>query len=216
MSKRENKGRFIVFEGLEGSGKTTQLYNLQRKLLDYGIVCINKKEPSDGIIGSIAQSAAQRMIELEQETLALLFAADRVEHLVKKLIPALRSGITVLCDRYFFSTLAHQSLFVPIKRLLEFNGLVAESRMPDLTIFLDVPPRVCSDRLSAWQLALELNDDVNTLSMIRENYFEIFEAYRDKTNICVVDGTQSIGDVSEIIWNEASKLFDLEQSEFSE
>ena len=98
------QGKFIVFEGLDGSGKTTQLERLGARLTEKlgtnAVYCT--REPGDSAPGILCQQFSQKKLALAPETVALLYAADRVEHIAKDLLPRLEAGQTVLCDRYYF------------------------------------------------------------------------------------------------------------------
>jgi len=136
------RGRFIVFEGLDGCGKTTQLFSLKNKLLEYGVKSKDEREPSDGIIGILTRSAVKKKITFQPETLAHLFAADRYEHVISDILPELERGVHVLCDRFVFSNMAFQGLSLPMEKLLTYNRLTLDTLMPDMTVFIDVPPEV--------------------------------------------------------------------------
>ena len=105
-----DKGRFIVFEGLDGSGKTTAMEGLAARLKaenpDRKIYMT--REPSDASVGKLIRQALTHQIVLQPKTFTLLFAADRYEHVVNEVLPALERGEDVFCDRYFFSNLAYQ------------------------------------------------------------------------------------------------------------
>jgi dTMP kinase len=103
------RGKFIVFEGLDGCGKTTQLLLLSERLKRAGVPHIATREPSDGNpVGRLVRDAVHGSVTLENETLALLFAADRYQHIQTEILPALTRGAHVLCDRYYYSNLAYQ------------------------------------------------------------------------------------------------------------
>jgi dTMP kinase len=127
------RGKFIVFEGLDGSGKTTQLKLLSKRLEERsgeGSVFVTR-EPSDNPVGSLIRSALRGEISLEAGTIALLFAADRCEHLAGEIIPNLERGRAVLCDRFYLSNLAYQGRFIGGDRLLSYNeDAVSRLRSP--------------------------------------------------------------------------------------
>ena len=143
-------GRFIVFEGLDGSGTTTQLGALETSLAAEGHDVVVTHEPSSGEVGRVLRAAIDGGISLDPVTLALAFAADRADHLAAPLTgvtAALGRGSWVLSDRYVISSLAYQSgQGLPLDWLAEINRF---ARPPDLTIFIDTPPEECLRRIEA-------------------------------------------------------------------
>lgn len=114
-------GRFIVLEGLDGAGTTTQTERLASLLRSEGHDVVTTREPSDGPVGTMLRQALTGRLglpqgrgPLAQETLALLFAADRTDHLHARILPALEQGKVVLCDRYVLSSLAYQGASLPM------------------------------------------------------------------------------------------------------
>ena len=133
----EGKSRFVVLEGLDGAGTTTQAGLVAAALRERGKdVCLTA-EPSDGPLGRVARAHVRHEISLSPEAIALTFVADRADHLARVIRPALEAGQWVVCDRYVLSTLAYQGA-EGVDRLwvLRASGSLLA---PDLTMFLDVP-----------------------------------------------------------------------------
>jgi dTMP kinase len=135
-------GRFIVLEGLDGAGTTTQARLLGERLRGRGRRAHVTAEPSGGPVGSLLRQVLQQRINggagdgFDPDALALLFAADRLDHLSAEVLPRLAAGEDVVSDRYTLSSLAYQSLTTGDARWVEtING---RARAPDLTIFLRV------------------------------------------------------------------------------
>jgi dTMP kinase len=143
-------GRFIVFEGLDGSGTTTQMSLLADAIRARGIDVHTTQEPTDGPLGSVLRDAIEGQIALDPISLALAFAADRTHHLFSEhngIVQRLQRGKWVLCDRYMISALVYQSgSGVDESFIREINR---HAREPDLTIYLDTPPDVCAKRILA-------------------------------------------------------------------
>ncbi|MDC7233444.1 MAG: dTMP kinase [Spirochaetales bacterium] len=112
--------KFVVLEGLDGSGTTTQLDKLVAHCQENGIPCYRTFEPSDGFIGRACRDVLEKRETAETLTLAQLFAADRREHL-KQIRSKLEEGCWVFCDRYLFSSLAYQSLNIDFETVLDLN-----------------------------------------------------------------------------------------------
>lgn len=136
---------FIVFEGIDGSGKTLQAKRLAERLHQNDVPCLFTAEPSDGPIGRQIRSLASRPAPLEE---ARLFLADRRDHVERVIRPALAQGTTVICDRYVFSSVAYQGARgVDPAFILEENAKFAIPA--DVTFLLDIPVEVALERISA-------------------------------------------------------------------
>ena len=144
------KGTFITFEGCEGAGKSTQIRLLSQYLAELGKECVVTREP-----GGSAISEAIRTVILDgkntamtDECEALLYAAARAQHLSDTVLPALEAGKTVLCDRYLFSSFAYQGYGrgLDMGFLRAVNSFALQGHMPDITLFLDIPPRSAFER----------------------------------------------------------------------
>ncbi len=138
------KGKFIVFEGCEGAGKSTQMRLLSEYLKEKGVAHVVTREPGGGEISEAIRKIILngKFTEMTDECEALLYAAARVQHLADTVEPALRRGDTVLCDRYIFSSYAYQGYGrgLDMRFLRDINRYAAEHFMPDVTLFLDIPP----------------------------------------------------------------------------
>ena len=185
-------GKFIVIEGIDGSGKSTQAVRLAEHLTQKNIKCLTTKEPTDGPIGSMARRAVCGFLPLSADALALLFAADRAEHIAKEIRPALKpeagDSTFVVCDRYVYSNMAYQGLYVA-----KYNE--AFLLVPDLTLFVDTDPEECTRRIMKSRANMEIYDGVEIAQEIRKRYFEAFRAYEDIMPVVVIDGNQPEDDV---------------------
>ena len=148
MSRR--RGRFLVLEGLDGAGTTTQARLLGEALRRGGRSVHLTAEPSSGPAGSLVRQVLARRLDggggaaFDASALALLFAADRLDHWVTEIGPGLAAGGDVVCDRYALSSLAYQSLTTGAPAWVE--ALNRRAPAPDLTVFLHVPPAVATRR----------------------------------------------------------------------
>lgn len=152
-----HRGRFIVLEGIDGAGTTTHAKRLSKTLKKEGWDARLSAEPTGGPIGSlIRQVLANRLMVRDADgprpfawsTMALLFAADRLDHLDSFVVPALREGAVVISDRYDLSSIAYQSVTAPegprvVPWIREINRCALR---PDLTVILDVPHEVAAQR----------------------------------------------------------------------
>ena len=160
---------FIAIEGLDGSGGTTQVRELAGGLTSRAmpVLCT---EPTDGPIGRLIRRALSPSDEasvLSDAVLPYLFAADRRDHLDRRVLPALHAGTTVIIDRYVPSSLAYQGLTIGVDAAFELN---AAFRAPDLTVVLEVSPEECMRRIAARGGTLERFEDLERLTAIRTCY----------------------------------------------
>lgn len=149
----EKSGVFIVLEGGEGAGKTTQLGLLEEWLTSAGRSVLRTREPGGTEIGERIRSLLldHGQGEVDPRTEALLFAASRAAHVEQKIIPALDSGTVVLCDRYIDSSLAYQGAGrgLGVGQVAQINALATQDLQPDLTVVLDLDPVVSAERRAA-------------------------------------------------------------------
>lgn len=194
MSK---KGIFVVIEGLDGSGKTTQAIILAKKLSESHDVFLTA-EPSQGKIGTfIRQGCLYENKRLPTEAEALLFAADRIEHNQKEIKPALDEGKIVICDRYLFSSLAYQgSAGLSLDWIKTVN---ARALQPDFSIFIDVAPEHVLERLKRKKSVME---NLETQQKVRDVYLNFVE----KGDLVRVDGDRPKGIVAAELHSVVSGL----------
>jgi len=144
---------FLTLEGIEGSGKTTQINNIYRFLENKGHNCVITREPGGTKIGRKIRSILLDPENKGMEPMAelLLYFSDRVEHVKKLIKPALAEGKTVICDRYFDATLVYQGYArgLDIKLITQLHELVLEGLKPDITLLLDLSPETGLSR--AWE-----------------------------------------------------------------
>jgi dTMP kinase len=198
-------GRFVVFEGLDGSGKTTQMARINQRLNGLGIPAVTTCEPTDGPVGSMIRQMLSGRITIDPRTLAALFAADRTDHLVTPetgVAALVKKGNTVLCDRYYFSSYAYHARDMDLAWIITLNAVNAQILKPDLTLFIDVDPETCLERIKAGRKRLDMFEKIDILTQVRDNYFAAFERLKDQENVVVVDGNASQDAVEQSIWQQ--------------
>lgn len=202
------RGRFIVFEGLDGAGTTTQAERLAQWLRHQDLQVELTKEPSNGPVGAALRQAIEGRVTLDPVALSLAFASDRVDHLFNEyngVEKMLAEGRWVVCDRYVLSSLAYQaSDRVGHRWLLEINSYAIE---PDMTIFLDADPEVCLDRIAARSSTTELFHHGDHLLIARRNYQQIEVEPRFLGRFVVVDANDAIEQVFENVCTAVTPLF---------
>ena len=135
------RGRFFALEGIDGSGKSTQLPLLARRLEALGRPCVQTREPTGGPMGTLLRQVLTGQVDCDSRVVAPLFVADRLDHLLRKgdgLLALVEGGTDVLCDRYYFSSYAYQSVDLPLEWVIEANRPCAHLLRPTATLFLDV------------------------------------------------------------------------------
>jgi dTMP kinase len=198
----KESGRFVVLEGADGAGTTTQARILAHRLkaekkIDYLLTY----QPSRGTLGNYAREMMQHT-EFEKADwmkLALVFAADRLDHLRHEIQPALDAGQWVICDRYVISSYVYQSLHIDEVLVQEINQY---ARVPDLTFFLHISPENAAARRQKRAEAEDVYEH-------KQFQAEIHNAYQRYTqlgvqhvgNVVSVDADREIELVSEQIWN---------------
>ncbi len=188
MSK---KGVFICIEGLDGSGKSTQAKLLTKKLNKAGYNAIYTAEPSQGKIGKFIRKRLFEQKRMPTSAEALLFAADRIEHVQNEVAPALIEGKIVVSDRYVYSSLAYQgSAGLSLDWIEAVN---ANAKRPDLCILIDVEPSVVLKRLKRKKTVME---KLETQQKVRNIYL----TYVEKGELLRIDGGKSKPEVLEALY----------------
>ena len=189
-----NRGRFIVFEGIDGAGTTTQARLLARWLERKGRTVHQTAEPSTGPLGNqLRQAMRRRLVGADGEALdprafAALFVADRADHLTGEIEPALARGEDVICDRYVLSSLAYQGLDADLDWVAALN---APMRAPDLTLFLDVDAEVAAKRRAGRGGKAEIYEVDSFLRRVVTAYRSVI-ALRPRDGVVTLDGSGTV------------------------
>lgn len=196
-------GKLVVFEGCEGSGKSTQLRLLSQFLTERGVDFILTREPG----GSKISEEIRKIIldgkntEMCDECEALLYAAARVQHLKETVIPALNSGKIVICDRYYYSSLAYQGYARGLGEqfVADINSFAIDNYPPYMTIFLDISPEDAFNR----KHGADKNDRIEQLGLaFHRKVYEGYKALEAKyPDICAVDCSGTKAQTAEKIRN---------------
>ena len=203
------KGKFIVFEGIDGSGKSTQIKLLAENLKKRGIACCETFEPTYGLVGSVLHDILSGKIKRDPKVTAALFVADRLDHILNQedgMLKSIESGETVLCDRYYFSSYAYQSVDVPRDWVIMANRMAKDALKPDATIFIDITADTAMERITQNRENTELYETKERLESVRNGYFSAFELMKDEERIFVVDGNRSIEEIAKEIEEIVIKL----------
>lgn len=195
------EGKFIVFEGIDKSGKETQAKMLYDYLHKKGIPVTYTEEPSPkNPIGRLIKMWLSRQADIKSwAAITLLYTADRYEHLKKSIIPALSGGKNVICDRYFYSTIAYSSTFGVDKEWI--RAIHKEVRKPDAVIFIDIDPEISLKRQRA-----SPNDRLEKVELLKK----VRGAYKDMTDedkFFVVNGDRTKEEVFRDVRLVVDRLF---------
>jgi len=204
-------GKFIVFEGIDGSGTSTQAEMLKNFLVGLGINAVTTCEPSSGPIGNLIREGFKKRVafveepKLFDEQMAYLFAADRHDHLYNAVdgVCALnKKNVTAISTRYFFSSFAYhvnnESDYEFVKKLNE------KFPLPDLTIYINNPVAISLERISL-RAHRDSYENKEKLDKVINNYSRVFAEYN--RNLLVVDGAGTLNDIHDVIKNEVIKLY---------
>lgn len=194
---------FIVLEGIDGSGKSTQARLLETRLENEHQLVHRTFEPTDNKIGRHIRAIIRQEETVHPETLAALFVADRLDHILDEsygMKAQLANGNHIICDRYYFSSYAYHSLDVPMDWVIDANSLCAKLLKPDIIFFIDVDPAISMQRIANNREQTDLFETKTQLEQIRANYLEAFEKKKDKEHIVVIDGNQTETQIHEEIY----------------
>ncbi|WP_417683831.1 dTMP kinase [Roseibium sp.] len=217
------QGRFITFEGGEGAGKSTQIARLREKLVTLGLDVVVTREPG----GSPGAEKIREMLlsgdakDLGPRGEAMLFAAARADHVDTTIVPALKRGAWVLCDRFADSTRVYQGEAGVDPKYLDLLELAAVAgNTPDMTVLIDVPADIGLGRVSRRSAEtgnggpdrFEI-DDAEVHQRRRRMFLDL--ANKEADRFVVIDGTGSADDVEDLIWNVVRDRFDLDAADVS-
>ena len=204
----ETKGKFIVFEGTDGSGKSSQMKALGKYLTSRGVKCRLTSEPTQSPFGALLRSCLTGRLDTSEHAIAALFAADRLDHItnpVDGMKAAIERGETVLCDRYYYSSLAYNGEFVSFEWVKQLNPPAMELLRPALVVFIDLPPEEGMKRV-ARRGDTERYETLDKQEKIRENFFEVFKKL-DEGNLAVVRSEEDKELTQKNIRKAADELF---------
>lgn len=196
----DNKGRFIVFEGIDGAGKTTQIERLAAKLRGEGRKVTVTAEPTVSVSGGLLRDALGGLQKRTACEMAAMFVLDRVFHNVSPdgICAMIDAGYDVICDRYYYSSMAYQGSQTDFKWVKDMNLGCPEIRRPDLCVFLDLSPEESLARIGRDRTHTEIYEKKEILEAVRRQFFRVFEELDDR--VTVIDTTgRSIDQVAMLV-----------------
>ncbi len=197
------KGSFIALEGIDGSGKSTQVKKISEYLIDQGHMVYTTFEPTDSPIGKMIRDIFSHRMEGDQRVIAALFAADRLDHLLNSkngILSKLRDGYIVITDRYYLSSYAYHSVHdIDLEWVIQANAMSAELLRPDVNIYIDISPELSLQRLKTGRTHVEMYETMENLTKVHRQYQVVFDRVKNEENIIQIDGNRSSNEVAEDI-----------------
>lgn len=204
MGDRSPVGRFIVLEGGDATGKSTQAARLAARLRDRGLDVVETFEPGGTLLGAAIRTLLLHGdAPVDPTAEALLVAADRAQHVAEVVRPALARGAWVVSDRFVPSSLAYQGVGrgLGVAEVEQLNALATAGVEPDLVVVLDLPPEAAVGRHTGDRDRLEREDEAF--------HRAVYDAYRDLAGArgwTLVDASAGIGEVADAVWTEVSEV----------
>ncbi|MBO5136521.1 MAG: dTMP kinase [Clostridia bacterium] len=197
------KNRFIVVEGLDGSGKSTQIKMLKEYLESMGEKVFMTAEPSEGRVGKTLREMLSEDIPTDMYFQAGMFLADRIDHCtnpVNGIKKMLEEGYTVISDRYYYSTFAYQGTKSDMDYIMKINLDCPAILKPDVCIFLDLNPEICKGRIDTNRGKTEMYEkNIEVMKSIRKNFLDVLTSLKDRENIKIINAEGSIEDIQKAI-----------------
>ena len=206
MSKTVPNGLFVVFEGVEGSGKTTQSKALKRALSEAGYEVTLTVEPGGTPTGERVRRWVKSATDITPMAELFLFSAARAALVESVIAPALEQGKVVVCDRYVYSTVAYQGYGRGLDLdTIAFLNLTATGELsPRLVVLLDMPPGQISSRKASTDLDRIERESQSFHRRVRKGYLE--QARRDPDRWLVLDATEAVADISHTVWERVTSI----------
>ncbi len=204
--------KFIVFEGIDGAGKTTQIKLLSRALATQGIDSYITAEPTDMPSGKLIREALAGKISKTTAEMADMFVRDREIHnkdAEKGIEAKLSEGFTVISDRYYYSSLAYQGSELGFKTVAALNLDNPSIRTPDICIFLDLSPEKSLERIGKRaDTPTEIYENYDYLEKTRRMFFDVFDRLRARgEKIEIIDASGSAAEIAEKIFEKVLPIF---------
>ncbi|MBO5931983.1 MAG: dTMP kinase [Clostridia bacterium] len=194
----KERGKFIVFEGIDGAGKTTQINLLANYLREQGRSVYCTAEPTETVSGGLLRDALSGATRRTICEMAAMFVFDRINHNVNPvngIQKMLADGFDVICDRYYYSSLAYQGSGTDPEWVSNMNLNCPEIMRPDVCIFLDLTPEQSMARINRGRATQEIYENEEKLTQVRNQFYHVFEQLRERDNIKIVDAYRSVEEI---------------------
>jgi dTMP kinase len=210
----KRKGYFIAFEGIDGSGKSSIIKMIDLKLREKNIPIYLTREPTDSPFGSLIHQFMIGRLNTDHRAIAAMFVADRVDHLTNNINGMKRiidNGVTVISDRYYFSSYAYHSVYIDMDWVINANKICFDILKPDLNIFIDTSPEICIKRLEQERFIKEKYEDIEHLKKVRNNYLFAFDRLKNIEDVVVIDGNKSLEEIANDTWDAIKKVLGIDK-----
>lgn len=202
-------GAFFAIEGIDGSGKSTQIPLLAENIKKHTTAKIHLTcEPTTSPIGKVLRQILSKELKADPRVISSLFATDRLNHILEEngMLSRFQQGEIILSDRYYFSSYAYHSVEQELSKIIAENAQNAELFPPTATIYLDIPPEIALERIKASGNPVELYETLPRLTQVRENYLNAFQQQEHKEKIYIINANQSKESLEAEIWNTVKPL----------
>lgn len=205
------KSKFIVFEGIDGSGKSTLSNLLNDKLKEMGESVYKTFEPTDSPIGSVIKNILNKRILSDDKTIGALFLADRLDHIqnpVSGMLNYLEQGKHVISDRYYYSSYAYHVPMLDMDWVIAANKVCADLLRPDIVFFINISAEESMKRLSASRSFLDLFETQEKMEQVIINYKKAIQKEGKNDQVVIIDGERSVEEIFDEIWGLTKRLLE--------
>lgn len=202
-AEKNRKGKFIVLEGLDGAGKTTHIELLRHRLTEDGRSVYATAEPTASATGGLIRDALSGLHPRAASELAALFLCDRIQHNINPkngIKGFLEAGTDVICDRYYYSSLAYQGIDSDIGWVAQMNLNCPDICTPDACIFLDLSVEKCVERMAKDRVTAEIFETEEIIRRVKRRFADTFRMCNDSENIFIVNADREKEKVSAEIY----------------
>lgn len=203
------QGRLIVLEGIDGAGKTTQASLLEAHLRAQGREVFRTAEPTPFPSGIALREALGGKVKKSECEMATMFVLDRIAHNIHPtdgLRAKLAAGVDIICDRYYYSTLAYQGQSTDYAWVKAMNLSCPEIRKPDLCIYLDLTPAQSLERIRAGRDSVEIYENEETLTKVRNAFLSVLDDLSSTDRIVRIDAYRTPEEIARDIANAVDNL----------
>ena len=194
----EQRGKFIVFEGIDGSGKSTVSAAIHAWMLSLDEPVHKTFEPTDGPIGSVIRNVLKHRIVADEKTIGAMFVADRLDHILNNengMLKYLNRGTHVICDRYYYSSYAYHVPYLSLDYVIQANSVCADLLRPDLVIYLKITPEISMDRIGKNRSSSDLFETKERITQVFNNYEKAIAREGHSDNVKIIDASKPLEEV---------------------
>ncbi len=204
-----SSAKFIVFEGIDGSGKSTVSKLLFEKMSSELGNVYHTAEPTNGPVGSLIRNILNKRVIADEKTIGALFLADRIDHIqnpITGISNYLKKGTHVISDRYYYSSYAYHVPAMSLDWLINANKICADLLRPDIVFFLDVSVDESLKRLGQSRHFQDLFETREKIEQVAQNYKEAIKKEGKKDNVYIIDGTQTPDEIMKDVWAKTLEI----------